>query len=218
MHFDKVIDGEDRERNPYRGCGRRSDFQKHHADDSDREHDLEIDRVASRNLYLAIKLLAEIHDRFGTVRGAGQILAMALNLLSHLAALHTDLSRLRCGGYRCPLAGPVIRCRRLRISFRVDLSNNVVHVLLGLGDQLARLAAYSIRARHSRLDQRIEGRADLRQIFWHQHRADPERKSGYQSCFEDERANANYSHGRHRGSQFCSPCSVGSVGSTAASS
>ena len=87
MHFDKVIDGEDRERNPYRGCGRRSDFQKHHADDSDREHDLEIDRVASRNLYLAIKLLAEIHDRFGTVRGAGQILCFLLKLVCEVVDL-----------------------------------------------------------------------------------------------------------------------------------
>src|ERR1044071_9680310 len=94
-------------------------------------------------------------------------LAMALNLLSHLAALHTDLSRLRGGGYRCPLAAPVLGRRRLRISFCVDRSNHVVHVLLGLGDQFALLAAVSICARQRRLDQRIEGRADLRQIFWH---------------------------------------------------
>ena len=87
MHFDKVIDGKDREREPHRGCRRRSDLQNHHTDDSGREQDLEVDDVTGRNLDLAVQLLAEVHKCPGTVRSPGQILRFLLKLVRKVVDL-----------------------------------------------------------------------------------------------------------------------------------
>ena len=52
VHFDEMIDGENRERHPHRRRRRGADFEHGEADDGEREHDLEIDSVVGRELDL----------------------------------------------------------------------------------------------------------------------------------------------------------------------
>src|SRR3974390_438291 len=91
-------------------------------------------------------------------------LAMTLRMLSHLAAFHPNCAASRCRRNRCSL-GVIFSRSRIGLGLCINLSDNVVDVLFGLGDQFARLASDAISATHRRFDQRVQRRADLRQEF-----------------------------------------------------
>src|ERR1700733_11584558 len=90
-------------------------------------------------------------------------LAMTRRLLSYLTAIHPDCAALCCRRDRGSLGGAILSRASPDVGFRVNFSNNVVDVFLGLGNEFARLAADPIGAAHGRFDQRVDRSADLRQ-------------------------------------------------------
>src|SRR6516165_11276934 len=76
MHFDDMVEGEQRERDPYRRGRGGADFEHGDSDDPERQDYLQVDRVVRGDPDLAVTVLEEIHDRAGALRMAGQELGL----------------------------------------------------------------------------------------------------------------------------------------------
>ena len=79
MHFDDMVEGEQRERDPYRRGRGGADFEHGDSDDPERQDYLQVDRVVRGDPDLAVTVLEEIHDRAGALRMAGQELGLFLD-------------------------------------------------------------------------------------------------------------------------------------------
>src|SRR5215471_13220747 len=67
MHFDDMVEGEQRQRDPYRRRRRGADFEHGESDDSKRQDYLQVDIVVRGDSDLAVAVLEEIHDRAGAL-------------------------------------------------------------------------------------------------------------------------------------------------------
>src|SRR5262249_56312876 len=72
MHFDDMVEGEQRERDPHRRRRRSPDFEDCESDDPYRQRYLQVDVVVRGRSDLAVALLEEIHDCAGALRMAVQ--------------------------------------------------------------------------------------------------------------------------------------------------
>src|SRR5262249_48679826 len=62
MHFDDMVEGEQRERDPYRRRRGGADFEHGESDDPKRQDDLQVDTVVRGDSDLAVAVLEEIYD------------------------------------------------------------------------------------------------------------------------------------------------------------
>src|SRR6516225_1567377 len=79
MHFDDMVEGEQRERDPHRSRRRSPDFEDRESDDPYRQDYLQVDIVVRGHSDLAVDVLEEIHDRAGALRMASQELGLFLD-------------------------------------------------------------------------------------------------------------------------------------------
>src|SRR6516165_12480509 len=79
MHFDDMVEGEQRERDPYRRRRGGAHFEDGESDDPQRQDYLQVDTVVRGDSDLAVAVLEEIHDRAGALRMAGQELGLFLD-------------------------------------------------------------------------------------------------------------------------------------------
>src|SRR5262245_29495418 len=67
MHFDDMVDGEQRERDPRRRRRSCADFERGESDDAKRQDYLQVDIVVRGDSDLAVAVLEEIHDCAGAL-------------------------------------------------------------------------------------------------------------------------------------------------------